>query len=72
MRKLFLLSNSTLHRKKLHPHICESYEDFFKVLSQYLLVCVVSALNVAEVLIIQEKIYTKATQKTPMNEIQII
>lgn len=72
MRKLLLLSNSTLHRKKLHPHICESYEDFFKVLSQYLLVCVVSALNVAEVLIIQEKIYTKATQKTPMNEIQII
>lgn len=72
MRKLLLLSNRTLHRKKLHPHICESYEDFFKVLSQYLLVCVVSALNVAEVLIIQEKIYTKATQKTPMNEIQII
>lgn len=72
MRKLLLLSNSTLHRKKLHPHICESYEDFFKVLSQYLLVCVVSALNVAEVLIIQQKIYTKATQKTPMNEIQII
>lgn len=31
-------------------------------MSQYLLVCGVSALNVAEVLIIQEKIYTKATQ----------